>query len=202
SDHATACYEDVPVGVHEQAVLLRSPPEAGAYDLEVVLIAGDSLILGEPASAPVVVRPRKEGSTRTAPTDLLASSGRDGAASTFPDRDERLRWLRDHVRIRPLHDNHRADSDSHLAIEIDCDRPYDDSGVSEVLVTHHWKRGSSYVAWDVRRHLLAGLQRGRQIRTIPVDRPADPELSIEVAALVPMAGYVRLFSENDVERAA
>jgi hypothetical protein len=200
-DGSTDCYADLPIGVHEQVVSLRAPSAVGSFELEIALVVGDALILGEPASARVLVRARGEKAAGPAAAGMLAAGGPAAPAPSFVDKDARLSWIRDHVRLRPLQGDATA-SDSHLAVEIDCAKSYDETGISEILVTHHWKRGEAYVAWDVHRHVLSGLRRGRQIRTIPLERPADPALSLEVAALVPMAGYVRLFSENEVERMA
>lgn len=195
----TGCYADLSPGVHEQAVLLHAPLTTGSFELEVALVVGDALILGEPASTRMTVRPHVDGASEQAPLALLAAGGQIAPTAPGADGDARLSWLREHVRIRPLQGDGAA-SDSHLAVEIDCTATYGDAGIPDLTLTHHWKRGGAYVAWDVRRQLVSGLKQGRQIRTIAVERPVDPAVSLEIAALVPMAGYVRLFSENETER--
>jgi hypothetical protein len=96
------------------------------------------------------------------------------------------------VRITPLL---RLDVDgpgAFLVFAAEC-AELSEGGVSEVLLTHHCKKGGEYLSWDVRRQPLMGLRPGRQVRALFVERPPYASVDIEVAAVVPDAGYAPLF---------
>lgn len=192
-EDATACFADLPLGTHEQLVRVRAPTVPGIYELSVRLTAGGALVLGAPATSAVHVKARTR---RETPSSLGAGVHVDSEASVpaaiapAASASALLDWIRRHVRVEPLE---RVDSDGPttlLSFALECEPPL---AITELLLTHHLRERGEYVAWDVHRQPLRGLRSGRQVRALIVDRGFDTRSDIEVAAVVPDAGYVPLF---------
>ncbi len=195
-EYATDCFDDVSPGMHEQVVHVDAPSVPGVYELDLVLVVGDAFIVDAASSVRVSVGDPEAASSDRRPPVLVTSEPKplgDDAPPRQPS-PEHLKWLRESVRMRVLRSCGVVGTpDSLVALAVECDEaPRAES--ADVMLTHHWKKNGRYLAWDIRRQVLAGLSQGHHVRTVMVRRPLDPTLEMELGALVPAEGYVPMFT--------
>jgi hypothetical protein len=195
-DDSSLCFADVPVGGgHEQIVRVDAPPSPGLYELEIQLVVDDAVIVAMPSAARVHVVP--DGKPATDPESMLVESEpvRAAGGTAAPSSGgERLRWIRENVRARPiLRTESPRSRDTLLAVAIECATPCAGAASTDVQLSAHFKKDGEYLAWDVQRHVLPGLRSGVQVRAVPFERPLDPAVEVEFGALVTGEGYVPLF---------
>jgi hypothetical protein len=191
-DDTVPCYADVPLEGHEQVLRVQAPPEPGSYQLEVALVVADAFVLGRPVVAFIEATDPTSRTESTPSFAVFVESAAPSTGAPFAGPDTALvGWIRDHVTMAPV--GALGQTGSLLPVAVTCSGEASEAP-PELLLTCHWKKDGRYLAWDVERHAFMGLRAGRHVRGVRVARPLDPSVEIEVAAVVPSAGYVSLFT--------
>lgn len=194
-EYATDCFAHVAPGRHEQVVHVETPSVPGFYELDLVLVVGDTFTVDVGSTVGInICSPELLARRRRSPIQVTSQPTQLGNLPSPVQSASHLNWIRESVRVRLLQNSDVAGTaESLVALAVECDEA-PGSGSSDVLLTHHWKKSGQYVAWDLCRHRLAGLEPGHQVRTVVVRRPLDPTVDMEVGAVVPSEGYVPMFT--------